>query len=109
MRDSNVANAAKESTQREFSHGLCTFCALKLASCSSDWRSRKADLVASRTGFSASADRPSAVSVLVLVRRCAQGCLNLHDFLSEVSLPVRSCRSQSRADLWTDLWAQWAS
>jgi hypothetical protein len=26
MRDSNVANAAKESTQREFSHGLQKFC-----------------------------------------------------------------------------------
>ena len=26
MRDSNVANAAKESTQREFSHGLLDFC-----------------------------------------------------------------------------------
>ena len=26
MRDSNVANAAKESTQGEFSHGLLDFC-----------------------------------------------------------------------------------
>jgi hypothetical protein len=26
MRDSNVANAAKESTQREFSHGLLDLC-----------------------------------------------------------------------------------
>ena len=26
MRDSNVANAAKESTQRGFSHGLLEFC-----------------------------------------------------------------------------------
>jgi hypothetical protein len=28
MRDSNVANAAKESTQREFSHGLLDLCTL---------------------------------------------------------------------------------
>jgi hypothetical protein len=30
MRDSNVANAAKESTQREFSHGLLEFCIVTL-------------------------------------------------------------------------------
>jgi hypothetical protein len=56
------------------------------------------------------ADEKSAVPVLLLVRRCPQGCLNLHDFLSELSLPVRSCRSQSSADLWTKTWiARWAS
>ena len=31
MRDSNVANAAKESTQREFSHGLRSFCTIGLS------------------------------------------------------------------------------
>jgi hypothetical protein len=30
MHDSNVANAAKESTQGEFSHGLLDFCTSKL-------------------------------------------------------------------------------
>ena len=56
------------------------------------------------------ADKPSALLPTLPARRCPQGCLNLHDCLAELSLLVRSCRSQSHPDLWTKSWiARWAS